>query len=682
MLNKLQGAIMNIRENSMKSNRKLVLTMVFSVCAIALFGFIQNAEAQETNVNGPVVNPYLASPLYAIVHFDSSQSDSTPYGPPNGIFTVDLTKRPIVYSGPVNVATLASTNKNYMWGVGTDRVSYINKADNKWTAVAKYEALADASKGAFPAIPDENLSTFGKSSAVGMNTSSMDSLLKNLFGENYPDRLWNGIYSLVDKDNVLYTNYNGSIYAFALNDSNELSKGITKRYALEDPVTAIQGNNHQANTKVAGLSMTYDGHIVITFSNGVAVIDRDFNTSSASFYKFGDDEFVTNSIAIDENSSIYVASNTIMRKLVWNGTTLSDNGAYGAWSCPYNHSIQPPIVKNGNGTGSTPTLMGFGNDPDKLVVITDGAKQMNLVAFWRDNVPQGAKRIAGQIPVTCGFSPLPEWIQSESSVVVYGYGACVENNIPENISPDLLGQNLILQFALLGPAYPGPYGVERFQWNTSTHQWSSVWARSDVENNAVPIHSQLGNMALVPGYRLPYGWEVLGLDWDTGKTVHHTIFGDKNFGNAAFPGPLEYLTNGDLVFDSVVGPIRIHYDIHPGLNIENSVDPKTYFAVGDLLDYDYTVTNIGDVNIAGPITVKDNLFGSKQISPNGLAPGQSVTIKASHLVTPPDIYAGFKSNSAYATGSFANKEITSNSDTATARFFGPTGNLYPTIYYT
>jgi hypothetical protein len=83
--------------------------------------------------------------------------------------------------------------------------------------------------------------------------------------------------------------------------------------------------------------MTYDGHIVITFSNGVAVINHDLNASSVSFHKFGDDEFVTNSIAIDENSSIYVANNTIMRKLVWNCTTLSDNVADGAWSCPYTH---------------------------------------------------------------------------------------------------------------------------------------------------------------------------------------------------------------------------------------------------------------------------------------------------------------------------------------------------------
>ena len=114
-------------------------------------------------------------------------------------------------------------------------------------------------------------------------------------------------------------------FAFALNDSNEPSKGIIKRYALEDAVTAIQGNNHQANTTISGLSMTYDGHIVITFSNGVAVIDRDLNASSAFFYLFGDDELVTNSLSIDENNGIYVASNTLMRKLVWTGTTLSGN---------------------------------------------------------------------------------------------------------------------------------------------------------------------------------------------------------------------------------------------------------------------------------------------------------------------------------------------------------------------
>jgi hypothetical protein len=204
--------------------------------------------------------------------------------------------------------------------------------------------------------------------------------------------------------------------------------------------------------------------------------------------------------------------------------------------------------------------MGFGNDEDKLVVITDGAKRMNLVAFWRNEIPDGSQRIADTIPVTCDLPNETEWIQSEQSVVVYGYGAFVVNNIPANVSDDLIGQNKILQVALMGPAYDTAYGAERFEWNPKTNELSSVWARSDVSSTSmVPIHSQSGNMALINGYRPLTGWEILGLDWDTGETVHQTIFGDMNSGNGAY-AILQYLDDDDLVFNSFAGPIRIHYD--------------------------------------------------------------------------------------------------------------------------
>jgi hypothetical protein len=498
--------------------------------------------------------------------------------------------------------------------------------------------------------------------------------LKNLFGENYPDRWGNGGYSVVDKDNILYTNYNGSVYAFALSDPNEPSAGITTRYMLEDAVTAVQGNNYPANTHITGLSMTYDGHIIITFTNGVAVVDRDLKASSASFYKFGDDEFVTNSIAVDENSSIYVASNTIMHKLVWNGTTLSGDVADGAWSCPYTHSIQPPIIKIGNGTGSTPTLMGFGNDPDKLVVITDGAKDMNLVAFWRNNITPGSNRIAGQIPVTCGFSPLPEWIQSEQSVVVYGYGAFVVNNIPKTVSSDLIGQNNFLQVSLMGPAYPTCYGAERFQWNPSTHTWSSVWARPDVSSTSmIPIHSQSSNMALINGYNNSTGWEVFGLDWTTGKTVHQTIFGNKNFGNGAY-AILEYLENEDLIFNSIVGPIRIPYG-NAALTVIKSAYPTSYDDVGQTITYHYTVTNSGNIDISAPITVTDDKFGTVSIQNSGiLSPGSSITGTSTYKITDADINAGSVTNAAYAKGSFNSQPISSPLTVALVRYKQPTND--------
>jgi hypothetical protein len=103
---------------------------------------------------------------------------------------------------------------------------------------------------------------------------------------------------------------------------------------IKGVIDTIQGANHPDNARIFGLSMTYDGHLIITFSDGVAVIDRELNTSSASFYRFADDEYGSNSIAVDENNGIYVASNSIMHKLVWTGTTLSDEGVVGSLVVP------------------------------------------------------------------------------------------------------------------------------------------------------------------------------------------------------------------------------------------------------------------------------------------------------------------------------------------------------------
>jgi len=61
--------------------------------------------------------------------------------------------------------------------------------------------------------------------------------------------------------------------------------------------------------------------------------------------------------------------------------------------------------------------------------------------------------------------------------------------------------------------------------------WSSPYDFS--VTSMVPIYSQSGNMALVSGY-YNQGWEVTGMDWNTGETVHRTIFGKTNYGNGAY----------------------------------------------------------------------------------------------------------------------------------------------------
>ena len=80
------------------------------------------------------------------------------------------------------------------------------------------------------------------------------------------------------------------------------------------------------------------------------------------------------------------------------------------------------------GSGTTPTLIG--NDPDKLVIISDGdSNGAQVVAFWRDKIPvdftqkPGTKssRIAGQIRTDISR------VTIEPSAAVLGYGVVVLN---------------------------------------------------------------------------------------------------------------------------------------------------------------------------------------------------------------------------------------------------------------
>lgn len=544
-----------------------ILVTCMVIAMLGMPGCGGGSDYAEGDAKDPVANPYLSSALFGITHFDPSQSDSIPYGPPKGTFNVDPLKQQISPGGPVNIVTLASTSDSYMWAVGSDRVSYVDVSGSGWREVARENAPAylDALPLFGERLGPINPETHKKVGGMifeDKTLSQVEKILSENYGPGYRLRIANGIYSVVDRNNVLYANFGNGVYAFSLKDGDDPSSGIEIKYKMENAIKEIDVADTAA--VLCGLTMTYDGFLVINFSNGIAVVDKTLKhiKSMVSF----SNEITTNSIAIDEKNGIYVATDKNMRKLVWTGTRLSEDEAHGAWSSAYDFSLEPPpIVKHSTGTGSTPTLMGFGDDPDKLVVITDGSKRMNLVAFWRDDIPDdfvqqdgtASRRIAGQIEVTCGLDNSQPWIQSEQSVVVRGYGAFVVNNLP--LDADSMARvNNILGVTTLGTVFTPSFGVERFRWDTENYQWNSVWSRNDVSSTSmVPIHSQSGNMALVSGY-YNAGWEVTGMDWNTGETVHRTLFGKTNYGNGAY-AILQYFPNGDLLFNSLVGPYRVSY---------------------------------------------------------------------------------------------------------------------------
>ncbi|WP_433592709.1 hypothetical protein [Nocardia sp. CA-145437] len=501
----------------------------------------------------PEPNPYLAAEKFGITHIDSAQSDSFPAAPPRGTFHIDPAAMPRVPGGPVNIMTLASPNPDYWWVSSTSGPRYVDVSGGGFKEVASMDTpgITPIPTTALDQVLNQQYSDTGQIETA---------IAQDWPGQNW-QRLINGVYGLVDKDNRLYyINQNSELFVFGLKDKDKPADGI-QVVAQRDlkPLLSTAGTSLGIPENIVGLSMTYDGHLIALASRAVFVFNRDL-TGDAVQLRIGDDETISNSMAVDPDGGLYFASDKIMRKVVWKDGKLSTEESDGAWSSPYDFGRQPPAVKFGTGTGSTPTLMGFGKDSDQLVVITDGADHMKLVAFWRNKIPEGfqqkpgakSNRIADQIAVTAGLpEPLPEFVQSEQSVVASGYGAFVVQNIGEGGSPDRL-----VDVLANGPVAAPPHGMQRFEWDPKEHRWTSVWARGDVVSTSmVPAISSGAGVVFVNGYSKADGWEVTGLDWKTGETVHRTIFGQSNLGNGAY-ALIEAFPNGDLLFNSVGGPFR------------------------------------------------------------------------------------------------------------------------------
>ncbi len=512
-----------------------------------------NTEKPLSQYNTPVANPWLASSIYSITHFNSAQTDAFPYDVKDGIYNVNPEACEASWSGPVNLMTIASTSPDFMWGVGSDRVSYIKISNGDFKKVAE---------AAMPGTTMRTKEDLEKLTANYSSISELEAAVKEVLGAMPQASIANGNYVLCDRDNNIYVNAGRIIAVYSLIDKTDPSKGIQLNGQI-DMTPHIFGSY-----TIMGVSMSYDGYLLVASQRGLVTVDRAL-TGIIDSYPFGEDQILTNSISNDENGGVYVASNStvsggkgIMRKLICKNGVISDKESDGAWSASYDGGPEAPAIKHGYGTGSTPTLMGFGNEEDKLVVITDGAKRMKIVAFWRDEIPADAKaidpsnpRLADAFEVSCGLPSGTEWIQSEQSVVAGGYDAFVVNNI--DAATEIIADKVVGVLAI-GPLTPGPKGAECVRWNVKENKWESKWTRSDVSSiSMIPSVSVPSEIVFVNGYDND-GWVITGMDWKTGETRQRVSFGKNNRGNGAY-AVIQYLSDGSLLFNSVAGPFRVKF---------------------------------------------------------------------------------------------------------------------------
>ena len=135
----------------------------------------------------------------------------------------------------------------------------------------------------------------------------------------------NGVYHMAERDGFHYSVY-GGVYVLKVTDDGDANAPL--RIVSNINVAATLPEDLRATvTRIVGIGMTYDGNVVVAAPGVIALMDRDLNTLGTVTFP---DEFVDNSVAIDEGG-IYVVTSENMYKIVWTGEKLSFDEADGGW---------------------------------------------------------------------------------------------------------------------------------------------------------------------------------------------------------------------------------------------------------------------------------------------------------------------------------------------------------------
>lgn len=530
------------------------LLRVATATATSLFLFASVGAANEKPALPPT-NPFLMSgSVYPMVHWNPAATDVTSQGAWIGDHTV---KPEQVKWLPMPPSSIGTAHYPYPGGEdalfisGSNRVSKLRITDGDLTLIDQV---------IIPGYDEQNATEQDVRELVGAIEAGGTEELKYLpplqtylqkhgtSGDNLPY----GLYTFLDRDGNYYAGWGTTIYKVADERPGDIRSKlqIVKSFDLKE---GLPKEDAGKINRLLGLSITYEGHIVVAMPGIIAVLDRDFKDMK---YILLEGEDIDNGVAVDDGGGIYVVTSKYMRKLVWDGKQLSDRESDGAWKSPYDSVPNPKAMSRG--AGNTPTLMGFGPDEQHLVIIADAGDPVKIVAFWRDEIPddfkqvQGTKsrRIAGQQQLSIKVPATIEW-----SPHVYGYGVMLLASAwPEPVQKD--GKlDLYSSVMSAGVSRPAPRGSEKFVWDPKSYALKSVWTTDVGMQWALHPISTLSNTVHL--CELESGiYTLVAIDWTSGKEVGRIKLGSRPIFNTmgGFYVPLD---NGDIYVTGAFGPVRI-----------------------------------------------------------------------------------------------------------------------------
>jgi hypothetical protein len=497
----------------------------------------------------PTKNPFLADSGYPVSH---GYTDFTwlkgPMGPTRQLSEDEIQWKKV---GPINgYAPLIShpypNGKRVVWVGGYDRMA---KLDGDTFAVLSSYGLGG--------------NTYFGEEEIDRHIAAMDAMSKeevaayeqNIWRESY--KYVQSAYRMISRDNEVYMprRYaDGSVALQVFGDAipGDPSSEIVLRREWRIPPELTTAT-------IMSVNMTYDGWVVFVTQDGLLVaLSRDLKAvktlklprtgeepAEANFFA----AFVRNGLTMDDRMGIYVVTRDNLHRVQWTGSKLSLDEADGAWAVAYPNAI-------GIGSGTTPALMGWGDAEDHLVLITDGSKTSQLLAFWRDSIPEDWKgipdyprRVAGVTPVHFGVSK-DEIIQVENAPIVMGYGTFINNFDNSFRNQHLDEEGGVIKERQEKSSYvhlPGNQaaGGTMIRWNPAARTLDTVWKTQVNFVNTVCTVSGPSSMVYCWGMR-DKQWTLEGTDWETGKSAFHYVLGPSKRYDA-LGGPIIVGHDGDVV---------------------------------------------------------------------------------------------------------------------------------------
>ncbi|MBT4518455.1 MAG: hypothetical protein HOC23_00500 [Halieaceae bacterium] len=541
----------------------LLPKLLFLPWVVAIFCAAQWLHASP---NPPARNPYIADSPWPMAHGDPGQSDYSGQagltGPSRALTEQEIKWVPL---GPANAWEVQYSPKypdgrRVIWSGGSDRVVKLD--------AETLEVLATFTTGQEKFYTEREIERYlaKADKLAGTGQPFYDHVMKTWIPLVYRVP---SFYRLIDNNNEVYVLYSPigtterrqflRVYGDAVATDPESDIVLKRQWEIPQ---SLVGEGF-----VNAINMTQDGNISIVTTNGIVmVVDRQFT----EFHQLVLPAIevlpehrrpgllsVRNGIANDDKGGIYVVTSSHMYRVQWTGEKLSLDSKDGGWSSAYPNEV-------GNGSGTTPTLMGWGAEEDRLVLIGDGARQVNLIAFWRDEIPADweaipgySRRVAGTMPIKF-TDDMDKLVQAEASPIVNGYGAFFGNMEPSKKVPNQNNYNRQLVAQMASYSQPGyaPRGGVKAQWNPEKRTFEQSWA-TNMSFPGVCTVSGASNLIYCIGRR--DGASTLeGIDWDSGESVFHYVLG-KGMRYNLFGGAVHVAPNGaiDCGCGGGLGMVRI-----------------------------------------------------------------------------------------------------------------------------